>query len=75
MARKKKSVVLSYAPNTWEDGDVITKEKLNSLEESLNAAHIKVFADIEKIDFVTAQQKATVYMKDGTSYEIETVGA
>lgn len=44
-----------YTPTDWQDGDVITEEKIDHIEEGVADAHAWL-ADIEGADFVTAAE-------------------
>lgn len=44
-----------YTPTDWQDGDVITEEKIDHIEEGVADAHAWL-ADIENAGFVTATE-------------------
>ena len=35
---------MAYTPTTWNDGDVITAEKMNKLEKAVQNEHVQMYA-------------------------------
>lgn len=73
---------MAYTPTTWTDGDVITAEKLNKLEQAVKAASgAKKGAPgayVTEISLTTAKGKVTggsCTLSDGSTVEISVTEA
>lgn len=61
---------MAYVKTTWNDGDIITKEKLNNLENGVEEVSTKSEIKLKKLTFHEGTAM-TVELTDNTTYQAE----